>query len=83
MSDDDHEAGYTRGSRMAWVLMLGQCVKQLGIEDPDAARTAWIAERELAIGVLRQLCKEHGDNDWPETLALPDIIEKHLGRYLD
>jgi predicted secreted protein len=42
-----------------------------------------IIEREEAINTLRDLCREHGDNDWSDDLHLADIIDKHLGRHLD
>lgn len=53
----------------------------LGYE--NVTEQAWIAEREAAIAALRRLCAAHGDNDWPESLHLADIIEKHLGRHLE
>lgn len=28
--------------------------------------------------MLRQVCDEFGDNDWPDNLHLADVIEKHL-----
>ena len=42
----------------------------------------WLQEREIAIIVLRRLCAEHGDNDWPDELHLADVIEKHLANHL-
>ncbi len=32
--------------------------------------------------VLRNVCKDFGDNDWPDDLHLGDVIDKHLARYL-
>jgi hypothetical protein len=43
----------------------------------------WEDERKQAIAVLRELCGKFGDNDWPDDLYLSDIIEKHLGDYLE
>ena len=48
-------------------------------EVPDGS---WIIEREAAIRVLRCVCSEFGDNDWPDDLHLSDVIEKHLYRPL-
>ncbi len=31
--------------------------------------------------MLRYVCGEVGDNDWPDTLHLADVIEKHLFRH--
>jgi predicted secreted protein len=40
------------------------------------------AERLAAVIALRELCAEHGDNDWPDNLHLADVIEKHLAKHL-
>lgn len=40
-------------------------------------------ERDETIAMLRHVCEEHGDNDWPDNLHLADVIEKHLWRNLD
>jgi hypothetical protein len=78
-----NEQDYERGSRMAWSLMLQQCLLHLGYKSEEGGKVAWIAEREAAIRALRDVCEHHGDNDWPEELHLADIIEKHLGRHLE
>ena len=39
-------------------------------------------ERRETIAMLRQVCEEFGDNEWPDNLHLADIIEKHLWRHL-
>lgn len=80
--DDALEQSYTRGSRMALLLMLQHVLKHLGYDDPEAAHVKWIAERELTVGALRDVCRDHGDNDWPDDLSLADVVEKHLGRHL-
>jgi hypothetical protein len=76
------EQAYIRGSTAAWRSILGQALMQLGIDDPKAKQARWVAERLDTIAVLRDLCGEHGDNDWPDNLYLADIIEKHLGKHL-
>jgi len=38
----------------------------------------WIDERDSVVKLLRTVCAEHGDNDWPDNLHLYDVIEKHL-----
>ena len=82
MSEAEEEA-YTRGSRAAWQLMLGECLKNLGYDGSETARLGWITEREAAVAALRSLCGEWGDNDWADNLHLADVIEKHLARHLD
>jgi predicted secreted protein len=39
-------------------------------------------EREDAVKLLREICEEHGDNDWADDLHLADVLEKHLYRHL-
>ncbi len=75
------ERDYIKGSKAAFRIMLAECLRNLG----DAERNAhsWRLEREHAIAILRDVCKEHGDNDWDDDLYLGDIIEKHLGRHLE
>ena len=79
---EEEEKTYLKGSRMAWILMLGQCLKHLGIDDPETQHAAWVAERELTVSALRDVCGEFGDNDWPDNLHLADVVEKHLHRNL-
>jgi hypothetical protein len=40
-------------------------------------------EREDVIKLLRDRLEDYGDNDWPDELYLPDVLEKHLFRNLD
>lgn len=78
------ESSYEQGNRAAWLNMLSQCLLHLGYKDsPEAAQTAWISEREQAIARLRILCDDFGDNDWDTDLHLADVIDKHLGKYLE
>jgi len=77
-----NEESYEQGSRMAWRMMLQTCCRELGYDDTEAAKKGWIAEREAAISALRDVCADHGDNDWENNLYLADIIEKHLHRNL-
>ncbi len=79
---DEREEGYVEGSRMAWRRMLLECIRQLGVEDTEAGSAAYILEREDAVSTLRAICRDHGDNDWPDDLHLGDIIEKHLHDHL-
>ena len=76
------EQAWLTGNRAAWRGLLGECLQHLGYDTPEAKQTAWIAEREDIIAMLRQVCEEHGDNNWPDDLHLGDVIEKHLWRHL-
>lgn len=54
----------------------------LAIEAWRLPREISVSERQETIKSLRGLCKDFGDNDWPDDLHLADVIEKHLGKYL-
>lgn len=81
MTEKD-ELNYERGSRAAWLSMLGECLRQLGYEDIEAQKAAWVKEREATIAALRYACGKHGDNDWPNDMHLADVIGKHLVRHI-
>lgn len=78
-----NEQDYERGRRAALIGVLGECLCQLGYEDPEAQKIAWIKEREATVAALRSVCEDHGDNDWDDDLHLADVIEKHLSRHLE
>ena len=75
MSELDYESGY----KAAMTGMLRYVLRET---DVGTAET-WRIERNEAIATLRDVCEEYGDNDWPDSLHLSDIIEKHLRRNLD
>lgn len=41
-----------------------------------------LRERSDVVKLLRELCAAYGDTDWPDSLHLYDVIEKHLARHL-
>lgn len=73
-----NETGYTSGSRAAWLSMLHTCLRELGVDDPVAGQARWVSEREQTVAMLRQVCGRYGDNDWPDTLHLADVVDKHM-----
>ena len=77
-----NETDYISGSRAAWLSMLQTCLRELGVDDPAAGQARWVSEREQTVAMLRQVCERYGDNDWPDTLHLADVVDKHLGKYL-
>jgi hypothetical protein len=79
---EHQEQAYIQGSRMAWLSMFRICLKELGIDNPDAEQGKWILEREMTVQKLREVCRVHGDNDWTAELHLADVIDKHLLRHL-
>jgi len=80
--DDESEEAYEQGSRMAWLSMLQMCLRNLGYDANDVTHAKWIVERELAVSQLRSLCRDFGDNDWPDDLSLADVVDKHLTNHL-
>lgn len=80
---DSEETAYLQGQRAAWLSVLRKALHELGYDDAKVKAYGWIVEREEAVQKLRELCREHGDNEWPDDLYLADIIENHLADYLD
>lgn len=76
------EGAYVSGRKSAWRSILAECLRQLGVDDPEAGATRWVAERAEIVAMLRQVCGQYGDNDWDDALHLADVIEKHLWAYL-
>jgi hypothetical protein len=84
-SDDDAEkCAYNAGHRAALASVFGHVARELAYpgDAPEKLASALMEERLLTVAALRQLCAEFGDNNWPDNLCLPDVIEKHLGRAL-
>lgn len=82
MDDEERDEIWMQGNRTAWRGLLYKACSELGYVDPHALKASWILERESAIAMLRQVCDQLGDNDWPNDLDLSDIIEKHVYRHL-
>ena len=72
------EEAYQNG-RSALAVSL---VKELKRDLPAPAPDSRSIERFETVLALRRICGEFGDNDWPDTLHLVDVIEKHLERHL-
>jgi hypothetical protein len=83
--NEAEELAYSLGERAVNLRLLRGSLHALGVESVDpliqlARRTS---EREEALMVLRRLCVDHGDMAWDSSIHIADILEKHLGRYLD
>jgi hypothetical protein len=76
-----NERDYLEGERRANIALLRYALRALGQSD-EAAASRWVLERQETVALLRRLCAEYGDNDWPDDLYLVDVIEKHLERHL-
>lgn len=87
VGETDRERGYIEGRRFTLVKVLTQALidlKEFGspADDPLIKLAVLVKERQETVSKLREVCEEFGDNDWPETLWLPDVIECHLFRTL-
>lgn len=78
------EQVYLQGQRAVYLEMLRTAIRGLGEQgpDPDADANRWRIVRAEIVAMLRQVCEEHGDNDWDDSLHPADVIEKHLWRHL-
>jgi hypothetical protein len=74
------ESDYEQGKRQAWTTLLRTAMQELGM----TGRTleSLVAEREATVVALRSICKDYGDNSWPDNLHLADVVEKYLARPL-
>ena len=79
----DTERAFNAGHRLAWEVIATQAAGHLGRGNEAGTAAAWAAERSQLVRALRRICEEHGDNDWPDDLALVDVLEKHLECHLD
>lgn len=77
--NDQH---YLMGQRAALLNQMRNSLREMGYNE-EFTKERMIMEREDAINALRSICMEHGDNDWNEDLHMADIINKHLGNYLE
>lgn len=79
------ERAWAGGRRSYAAHVLREAARELGVDDaehPEAVIAHLLTEREAAIAQLEDLCHNFGDDDWTSDLWLPDIIDKHLGKYL-
>ena len=75
------EQCYEQGERSVWRQLYSLALDELGYTTTESPGR-WVKEREDAIALLRQMCVDHGDNEWDESLHLADILEKHLWGHL-
>lgn len=82
--NEDQEKIYMQGEKYAYQNMIRKCQHELRAMDAKLpTREQFAEERIETVAVLRRLCAEFGDNDWDDDLHLSDVIDKHLGRYLE
>jgi hypothetical protein len=77
------EQSYIEGHRRALLGMLRHVLGALDVYDPEAGAARWVIERQDTVAVLRRICAEIGDNEWPDDLHIGDVIEKHLVRHME
>jgi hypothetical protein len=80
--NEEQEKIWIDGNRAAWGRILQLAVREIAPgPEQDVARL--LLERQQLVAVLRDVCRDHGDNDWPDDLHLADVVQKHLLPYLD
>lgn len=79
MLEQAREAGFVSGQRRALTdlyRLIAGGLADAKLPARDAARLQ--VERGELVLLLRKVCAEFGDNDWDDTLFLPDVVSKHL-----
>lgn len=77
------EQHWTAGNRAAYASLLQVCVRHLGCDDPAAEHASWLIERQELSVIIRRLCEEYGNADYPDNLHLGDVLTKYLEPYLE
>lgn len=72
------DRSFEQGRWSAYRDLLTRIAGELGTDTSEGKLAALLSERLETVRVLRALCAEHGDNDWPDNLYLPDVLEKHI-----
>lgn len=80
---ESEERAYIQGQRAVWLSVMRVAIRELCDDGIDLDPVTMLAEREAAIAALRDVCEDHGDNDWDEDLHLADIIRNHLQKHLE
>lgn len=75
------ELDYQRGRKSIAGAFIRECWDELDPVMKD--KVAMVIDRDKTVAMLRQICEEHGDNDWSDNLSLADVIEKHLWIHLE
>lgn len=79
---EGEESAYVQGQQTLALAIFRSITPYLpkGTVERDAA--ALRIERAEAIVALRDICREHGDSEWPDDMHIADIINKHLSHHL-
>ena len=64
------------GQQAAYTRILDLVIREL--RGDDLTREQLLSERAETLLLLRRLCADSGDPNWPEDAYIPDVIEKHL-----
>lgn len=75
------EVAYDVGRRQAGMEILSAVLNCVG--RPERTKDDWRLERARIVNRLRDICHDHGDNDWDEEDSLEDVLERHLWDHLE
>lgn len=75
-----HERGYIEGRRASDLSRLSEVLRSIAgmgaDETPEVTAARLAVERLETVSKLRELCREHGDNDWADNLHLAVCYRK-------
>ena len=74
------ESAYAQGKKQAALQILRHLLKLIypHSSDPVARAATWEVERTEVVSTLRDICAEHGDNEWADDRNLADVLAQHL-----
>jgi hypothetical protein len=78
---DDQEGWERNEEREKVIKLLWSLIQDTQFAERDKILEKIKIDRNEIIQVLRNVCKDFGDNDWSDELHPADVIEKHLARY--
>lgn len=77
--NEKEEQIYILGETEALKTVICLCQNKLrGLDVKLKTKEEFDQERIDVINLLRQICSERGDNDWPDDLHICDIMNKHI-----
>lgn len=83
MDEKSYEMGLCTARRMMLLHLLRSMDIKTDMTSLELRVTQLEIERDEAISVMREICHNHGDNDWKDNLHLADILNKHLRNQLE
>lgn len=74
-TDQAYRRGFKDGAESVYIARMRDALEPLTLK-----AKALESDRAGAVSLLRSLCADYGDNDWPDDAPLAIVIAAHLGR---